>query len=195
MELHRVQCQCGTLRGQLEGGGISSRIICFCSDCRAFANYLGRPDVLDKQGGTEIVQVAQPRLSFTQGADHLAAVRLKENGLLRWYASCCKTPICNTMADVKGSFAGMIHSSLDPARMDRDFGADIAIVNTETALGDPKPVQRGLFGVIVRFIGILATTLLTGRYKKSALFDEAGSPRVVPTILAPEELARLKSTS
>ncbi len=194
MESHPIQCQCGAVRGQLAVAGASNRAICYCTDCRAFARYLGRAaDVLDERGGTEIVQVAQPRLRFTQGKDRIAAVRLGEKGLIRWYASCCKTPIGNTMADAKGSFIGMIHSSLDHARMDRDFGAAVAMVNTNTALGDPKPKQRGLFGAIARFVWIVISTRISGKYKDSPLFDGSGSPIVAPTILAAPELARLKS--
>jgi hypothetical protein len=81
--MHPIQCKCGTLRGQLEGTGVCNRLICYCTDCRAFASFLGRTvEVLDKQGGTEIVQVAQPRLRFLQGEDRLSAVRLSEKGLV-----------------------------------------------------------------------------------------------------------------
>lgn len=192
--MHPIQCKCGTVRGQLEGTGVNNRLICYCTDCRAFARFLDRAaDVLDEQGGTEIVQVAQPRLRFSQGADRIAAVRLSEKGMIRWYASCCKTPIGNTMTDPKVSFIGLIHSSLDHAQVDRDFGKAIAILNTATALGDTKPTQRGLLGVIARFIWIVFTTRISGRYKTSQMFNESGSPRVVPTILTPQELARLKS--
>ncbi len=192
--MHPVQCKCGTVRGHLDGTGVHSRVICYCTDCRAFAKFLGRAaEVLDEQGGTEIVQVAQARLRFLQGEDHLAAVRLSEKGMIRWYASCCNTPIGNTMADPKVSFVGMIHSSLDRSRINHDFGAQMAILNTDTALGEPKPRQRGLLGVIARFIWIVVTTRISGQYKKSQLFNAAGSPRVVPTILTPQELVLLKN--
>jgi len=183
MKMHAIQCKCGTLRGQLEVKGVHNRLICYCKDCRAFAHFLGKADeVLDKQGGTEIVQVAQPRLHFSQGEDQLAAVRLSETGMLRWYAACCNSPIGNTMADHKVSFIGLIHAALDRSRMDQDFGTNIALLNTDSALGDPKPVQRGLPGVIARFIWILATTRISGRYKKSELFSAAGEPRVNPVV-------------
>jgi hypothetical protein len=148
--------------------------------------------VLDKQGGTEIVQVAQPRLRFLQGEERLSAVRLSEKGMVRWYASCCNTPIGNTLADPKVSFIGLIHVSLDHAQMNSDFGTKIAILNTHTALGQTKPTQRGLVVVIARFIWIVVTMRVTGRYKHSQLFNTSGSPRVVPTIIAPQELARFK---
>lgn len=191
--MHPIQCKCGALRGQLEGTGVHNRLICYCTDCRAFAVFLGKTDdVLDQQGGTEIVQVAQPRVRLLQGEDRLAAVRLSENGMLRWYASCCNTPIGNTVGEPQISFMGVIHACLDPAAMDKDFGTAIALLNTDTALGEPKPKQRGLMKVLVRFLWIVLAMRITGRYKKTQLFNASGSPRAVPLVLTPQALAQLK---
>ncbi len=192
--MHPIQCKCGTVRGQVAGLGTHSRIICYCTDCRAFAGFVGQaPAVLDQQGGTEIVQIAQSRLRFLQGEACLAAVRLSEHGMLRWYASCCGTPIGNTMANAKVSFIGLIHSCLSAERINDDFGSKVALVNTDSALGKPQPKQRGLFGVIARFIWIVVTSRIGGAYRKSPLFDVSGLPKVAPKILSTEELARLKS--
>ena len=192
--MHSVKCQCGAVRGQIEATGTSSRIICYCTDCRAFANFLGQfVDVCDAQGGTEIVQIAQPRLRITQGLEHLACLRLSANGMLRWYAACCNTPLGNTMADPKIGFIGMIHTSLDHARMDADFGGAIARLNTNTALGETKPRQRGLAGVIARFIYLVVSTRFSGRYKNSQLFNSSGAPILQARVLTAEELAHFKS--
>lgn len=194
--MHQIQCKCGTIRGQLEGTGISNRVVCYCTDCQAFAKFLDKSnEVLDVHGGTEIVQVAQPRLTFSQGQAHLAAVRLSEKGMVRWYAACCKTAIGNTMINPKVSFIGLIHSSLDRSKMDKDFGRNVAEVNTNAAIGEPKPKQRGLLGVMLRFIGIVLTARIGGRYRKSQLFNESGAPIVRPTVLTAEELGRLKSAA
>ncbi|WP_244623592.1 DUF6151 family protein [Shewanella salipaludis] len=192
--MHPIQCQCGAVKGKLDSIGTNNRLICYCTDCRAFAHFLGKaPYVLDEQGGTEIVQVAQQRLFFYQGEDLLSAVRLSEKGMIRWYATCCGTPIGNTMANRTASFIGLIHSCLDRQKMDKDFGAKVAILNTDTALGHRKPKQRGLLGVIVRFIWILVANRVNGRYKKSPLFNSSGLPRVTPKILGAEEVENLKS--
>ncbi len=192
--MHRIQCKCGAVSGQLGGKGTSNRVVCYCTDCRAFADFLGCPsEVLDAQGGTEIVQVAQPRLTFSQGKEHLAAVRLSEKGLVRWYAACCKTPIGNTPINPKVPFIGLVHSSLDHSRMDADFGKSVAKVNTDTATGEPKPKSNGLFVSILRFLWIVLSTRVNGRYRKSELFNESGAPIVRPTVLTAEELGRLKS--
>ena len=191
--MHAIQCQCGAVKAVLDSIGISNRLICYCTDCRAFAHFLGKASyVLDNRGGTEIVQVAQQHLHFCQGEKFLAAVRLSEKGMIRWYATCCATPIGNTLASRKTSFIGLIHTCLDRQQMDKDFGAKVAVLNTDTALGKPKPKQRGLLGVITRFIWIVVTNRVSGRYKKSPLFNSSGLPRVTPQILEAEELTRLK---
>jgi hypothetical protein len=192
--MHPIQCKCGAVRGHLEGTGTSSRLICYCTDCRAFARFLGqKAEVLNEQGGTEIVQVSLPRLRLTQGLDQVAAVRLSAKGMVRWYAACCKTPIGSTMANPKLGFIGLVHCALTRSRIDTDFGTTIALVNTCTALGDKKPVPRGLPGVIARFLLIAVATRVSGRYKRAQLFNSLGSPQVEPSVLAPDELARLKS--
>ncbi|WP_082876936.1 DUF6151 family protein [Hydrogenophaga crassostreae] len=192
--MHSIQCNCGAIRGQLEGAGTQNRIICYCTDCRVFARFLGNsPDVLDEQGGTEIFQVAQSRLRFLKGEDHLAAIRLSDKGMIRWYASCCGTPIGNTMVNPKISFIGLIHTCLDQTHTDEDFGTSVAVVNVDSALGTPKPKQQGLLGVVARYIWIVATSRITGGYRKSPLFNSSGMPRVDPKVLSSEELANLKS--
>lgn len=192
--MHRLQCQCGALRGEISGKGTSSRVICYCSDCRAFANFLDRAiDVLDEQGGTEIVQVAQPRVALTQGREHLAAVRLSEKGTVRWYAACCNTPIGNTLANPKVSFIGLIHSPLDHSRLDQDFGSKVAQVNVASAIGTPKPEQQRLFSTILRFIWIILSARVGGTYRRSPFFNQDGDLVVSPRILTTEERRALKS--
>jgi len=73
---------------------IQNRCVCYCRDCQAFAHFLGKVDaILDERGGSEIIQVLPRNLTFTQGIELLACMRLTEKGLLRWYAACCNTPI------------------------------------------------------------------------------------------------------
>src|SRR5687768_4861211 len=96
-----LRCRCGTVRGVAHGvePGAINHCFCYCDDCQAFAHFLGRADdVLDAWGGTEITQMSQARLAFVSGTDSIAAMRLTEKGLMRWYASCCNTPIGNTLA-------------------------------------------------------------------------------------------------
>jgi hypothetical protein len=192
--MHNIQCQCGEVRAQIVGKGTHSRIVCYCADCRAFAHFLGRSEqVLDMQGGTEIIQVSQARLRLLQGREHLAVVRLSEKGMMRWYAACCKTPLGNSMPDPKMAFIGLIHSALDNDNIEKDFGPVTAWMETQAALGEPKPVQKGVLPVVLRFIGMTLGARLSGSYKKSPLFDLDGQSIVPAEILTSEQLMHLKS--
>jgi len=193
--MHKIQCQCGAFSGHVRGAGTCSRVVCYCADCQAFARFLGRAgDVLDAQGGTGIVQLAQPRVVISQGKEHLAAVRLSGQGMIRWYAACCNTPLGNTLPDPKVSFIGLIHSLLDHAKIADDFGKNIAIVNVDSATGEPKPKQKGLPGMVVRFLWIILSMRIGGKYRKSPFFTDSGEPVVSPVILSIEEFKNLKNT-
>jgi hypothetical protein len=194
--MHRLTCRCGQVQGHVITGQPSARVRCYCTDCQAFGRFLGSSaEVLDAQGGTEIVQVCQSRLRFDRGIEQLAAVRLTEKGMIRWYAQCCRTPIGNTMQDPKMSFVGLIHSFLDASSLDDDFGSSVALLNTNTALGEPKPRQRGLIGVILKFARLVLASRIRGRYKQSPLYSSEGRPVVPPEILAAAELQRLKTAA
>ncbi|MEP7245903.1 MAG: DUF6151 family protein, partial [Gammaproteobacteria bacterium] len=135
---HPLQCRCGTVKGAVENPRGAHRVICYCKDCQAFAHFLGRADdVLDERGGSDIVQVLPRNITFTQGIEALACMRLTQKGLVRWYTSCCKTPVGNTLATPKVSFIGLVHSCLDnPGKpLDEAFGPIRACVNTKGAKG------------------------------------------------------------
>lgn len=191
--MHQLQCTCGQVSGQVLAGWPSNRVRCYCADCRAFARFFG-PDagVLDFQGGTEIVQVARSRLRFDRGLDQLACLRLSPKGLLRWYARCCQTPIGNTLANPKIPIIGLIHTCLDAAALDHDFGPVSALVHTHSAVGEPKPRQHGFYGAIARCLLMIARDRVSGRYRRSPLFSDTGLPLVAPHLLGKEDVARLR---
>lgn len=103
-----LSCRCGAMRGTLQAGpGLGLHVVCSCDDCRAYARALGRDDVLDDNGGTDIWQAPPARVRITAGREHLRCLRLSDQGLLRFHAGCCSTPIANTMASAKVPFAGV----------------------------------------------------------------------------------------
>ena len=135
---HPIQCQCGRLKGELLNLKKTHRIKCYCKDCQAFAHFLGKgSDVLDSQGGTDIVQTQPKYIAFSEGLENLACMKLSETGLLRWYASCCNTPIGNTLPDHKMSFIGLVHNSLESSEtsLDNAFGKISCHVNTDSSSG------------------------------------------------------------
>ena len=113
--------------------------------------------------------------------------------MVRWYASCCRTPIGNTMINPKMGFIGLVHSGLDHTQLTNDFGQEVALVNTDAAIGDPSRSSMGSFARSAAFLLILTKDLLSGEYRKSPLFTQSGLPVVAPQILTTEQLGRLKS--
>jgi hypothetical protein len=188
---HPVRCQCGTIQGSVANPGNANHCVCYCRDCQAFAHFLGKADtVLDERGGSEIIQVPPKNLTFSQGQEALACMRLTEKGLLRWYAACCNTPIGNTLMTPKISFVGLVHNCLESSArsLDDSFGPVRARVNPKGAKGDPKPEVVGQGPVIWWFITRVLTARLNGDYKLNPLFHaDTGKPVKIPKVLSASE--------
>jgi len=134
------RCRCGEVRGTVTNASPQTvnRVICYCADCQPFAHQLGRADLLNKNGGSDIVQIAPAAVSFTTGQDRIVGLRLTPKGLYRWYANCCNTPIGNTMGPSL-PFVGLLAQSFDPPRPDDFFGAPMAEIFGKCAVGEPPP--------------------------------------------------------
>jgi uncharacterized protein DUF6151 len=152
---HPLQCICGRVRGYVDNTRSANRAVCYCHDCQAFAHFLGRAsEVLDERGGSDIIQTLPKFLKFTSGVDSIGCMRLTPTGLLRWYSTCCRTPIGNTPLNPKLSFIGLVHSCLESRErsLDESFGAVASCVNTAGARGTPKPKAVGQGRMMARAI-------------------------------------------
>src|ERR1017187_8843807 len=111
---HPLQCRCGTLKGYVSHPDMANRAVCYCKDCQAFAHFLERPDdaVLNELGGTEFAGTLPKHVHFTQGVGVLVSMASSDRGLLRWYASCCNTPIGIASRDFKTSYLALFHICL-----------------------------------------------------------------------------------
>jgi len=188
---HPLQCRCGTLQGYVARSSGVNRCVCYCRDCQAFAHFLGHAgEILDGDGGTDVIQTRAANVTFTQGQDALACMRLTPNGLLRWYAACCDTPVGNTLASSKISFVGLVHNCLEsggPA-LAESFGPVRAHVNTQSTQGKVTSSSLALVAVILRFMALVARARIDGSYKLSPFFKrDTGEPIVTPAVLSPGE--------
>jgi hypothetical protein len=192
-----LACACGTVRGV--AGDVSratgNRMVCYCHDCQAFAHFLGRADVLDAHGGTDVYQMAPGRLRITDGAAQLACVRLGPKGLFRWYAACCRTPIGNSVTSLP--FVGLIDAFVDHrgAGHGRDevMGKPIAYAYVDAAVGGAPAHARGKseLAVVLRVLGLIAGWVVRGKARPSPFFDGKKRPIVEPKVLTAEERAKL----
>jgi hypothetical protein len=171
------------------------RFVCYCKDCQTFARFLGRADVLDGAGGTDIFHMPVGRVKLTAGADALRCLRLSDK-VLRWYTECCRTPIANTAATQRFPVAAVIHSFMDHGtdRRPRDevLGPRLCRIFERSALGPlppnaPPPPSLGLFALRAsRLLGWWAR----GLGRPTPFFDErTGAPRAAPRVLTASERA------
>lgn len=176
--VHPFQCRCGTLRGEVDQPGRAMRAVCYCRDCRTYAHWLGEPgQTVDGLGGTDIVATHSRYVRLTAGASSLACMSLSPRGLLRWYASCCRTPIANTPRQWKLPYVGLVHTCLELSRpLEPDFPAVQMDINTRSAPGSTP--HRGGAVTMTRFLAMVSrlwAARLTGSYRKTPFFD-AGAP-------------------
>jgi hypothetical protein len=186
---HPLQCRCGTIKGWISDTHRANHVVCYCRDCQAFARFLGQEsETLDAQGGSEIVQITPKNVTFTQGTDALACMRLTDKGMIRWYASCCKTPIGNTLENYKISFVGLLHNCLETPQhsLQNSFGAIRTYANPHGAIGDPKPKASGVFAMIWWFVTIILKARINGDYKRTPFFKD-GRPIANPRVISGAE--------
>jgi len=175
--------------------------VCYCEDCQAFAHFLGRAgEILDVHGGTEIMQVSQATLEIVAGRERVACMRLTPGGLLRWYASCCNTPIGNTLATRAVPFIGVIRlgirePAVGPVTASMALGPIRAHAYRRSAKGGPPGVPRGgsNLSIALRIVRLMLTWRLRGDHRRSPLLDPVtGTPIAVPRVLSTSEREALR---
>lgn len=180
-----LRCRCGKVRGEIDPAGVYARATCYCKDCQAFARWLGAREAVDTKGGTDVVAMAPASIRFTAGQDRIACMSLGPRGLLRWYASCCRTPLANTPRDPKLHYAGVVTACFDVAldAVDAELGPrDRIVLNAGSASAPVKATPLAfLLGGLRIFAGI-AGARLRGR-RASPFFDAASAPVSAPEVL------------
>jgi len=191
-----LRCRCGEVRGIVADPSPRSvnRVVCYCDDCQAYAHQLGRPDLLNEKGGSDIVQLAPAALSFTKGQDRIAGLRLSPKGLYRWYAKCCNTPVGNTMGPTL-PFVGIPVQSFDTTRPDDCFGAPVAEIFGKSAVGEP-PAGSTRFNpaMFLRAIGKVIGWRLRGKTWPHPFFARDTRAPIYPvTVISHERREALRA--
>jgi hypothetical protein len=166
-----------------------------CDDCQAYIGFLGTDGVLDANGGTELTQVGHNQVVVVAGREHLGCVRLSPRGMFRWYASCCSTPIANTLG-AKSVFAGVIQTCVqnpvDETPIESVVGPILERVQGKFGKGELPPGTRKTvsFSMMWWSLRNLARWAFSGASAPSTFFSD-GEPCVPPRILSAEERTAL----
>jgi hypothetical protein len=194
-----LACRCKSVRGRVAnaGPGTVNRIVCYCDDCQAFLHQLGRIDLLDEHGGTDIVQVAPASLTFDQGMEHIVGLRLSPKGIYRWYASCCNTPLGNSV-EPKIPFVGITAQVFGESGNSGDayFGPPLGKIFGKFAVGAPPAGSTKFnFGLMARALGKILSWKLRGQAWPHPFFDRAtGAPTYKVSVLERDKREALRAS-
>lgn len=194
-----LRCMCGHVRGVAREVSPSSgfRFLCYCKDCQAFVRFLGRTDVLDAAGGTDIFQMPPGRVKLTVGLEALRSLSFSRN-VLRWYAGCCRTPIANTAAGPGFPVVAIIHCFMDydadGRSRDGMLGRPHCRIYESSAAGPLSPAAPPPPSLGVSAYRALKIAGWWGRglARPHPFFDgRTGAPCSMPRVLTPSERATL----
>ena len=191
-----MSCRCGRVTGTLQGAAPArvNRVVCYCDDCQAFAHWLGRADLLDAHGGSDIVQVAPAAFTIDSGHAEIACLRLGPKGVHRFYARCCNTPVGNTVKPTI-PFVGLpvqvfTTGGQDP---DRSLGPSLGGIMARFAIGRPANATDG-FGLmlVLRAMARVLWWRLSGQARPHPLLEDNGDSRYPVRVLTKEERDALR---
>jgi hypothetical protein len=191
-------CRCGEVHGWARGvsPGTVNRVVCYCDDCQAFLHHLGRADLLDAHGGTDVVQLAPRAVTFDRGTERIVGLRLTPKGLHRWYASCCHTPLGNTLAPSL-PFIGMplevFRGAPEARRRDELFGKARGASFVQYATGGAPEGSIQTHRLLARWLRLVLGWKLRGQSWPHPFFDRATrAPSHPVTTLSAEEREALR---
>jgi hypothetical protein len=192
-----LRCACGEVHGLVANASPATvnRVVCYCADCQAFLHQLGRADLLDDHGGSDIVQVAPASVAFRRGEAHIAGLRLTPKGLYRWYAGCCRTPLGNTVGPAV-PFVGILAQAFagGTQRPDDLFGRPIGAIYGKHAVGGAPGASAGIgLRLMARAIPMVLGWRLRGQAWPHPFFDRATrAPKFPLTTLSGAEREALR---
>ena len=180
-------CECGTVRGTVDPARPINRLVCYCTDCRAFARHCG-DSALDASGGLDLYQTTLGKVRLERGREALNALKVTERGPVRWYCGACRTALAVTLPTPGLPFATLVAAAL------RDDGGALEPVRgsvyASSAPAPPLYPPTSVAGVVARFARAMAGARWRGEHRHSP-FHENGRPVAPPRVMAAGERAAL----
>jgi hypothetical protein len=189
-----IQCECGSFRARLNGfpNSTPGRLVCYCDDCQNYLRHLKRVDLLDSNGGTEVIPAYPADVEIVRGRDHLRCVRLSPTGTFRFYTSCCNTPIANTRPGVPwAGFLRCVYTvGRDAQYLDQQLGPVRSRIMGRYAQGKPPAGTPKKFDLkaLIAVMPFMLKGKVFGKSRPSPFFTEDGvTPVAAPHVLSEAE--------
>lgn len=189
----KLQCDCGKFKAELNHFPQNSpgRCVCYCDDCQTYMHWLGRSDLLDAHGGSEIIPVYPADLKLIEGQNLLSCVRLSPTGMFRWQTSCCHTPLGNCRPNFPWLGTSKRMYQVGGADyLEKTAGPIRSGIHARDAKGPPPngASQKIAFKDFKVIFPFLLKGFLKSSRKKSPLFEADGiTPIVTPRVLSLQE--------
>jgi len=186
----RIACKCQKFQIELKAfpKNTPGRLKCYCDDCQTYLHHLGRGDLLDENGGTEIIPAYPADAEILSGKEFLKCTRLKARGMYRFSTLCCNTPIANTAP--RTPWLGFHRAAyFDAAELDRVLGPIRGRIMGKYAKGTPPKGTPEKFNLKV-FVSVMPFILKGRLLKKSApspFFSASGEAIATPQVLSESE--------
>ena len=189
-----IQCECGRFRAKLKAFPKSTpgRLVCYCDDCQKYLRHLKRTDLLDANGGTEVIPAYPADVEILCGHEQLKCTRLAPTGIFRFSTSCCNTPIVNTRpGEPWAGFLRRVYTAGgDAQKLDQVLGPVRSRIMGRYAQGIPPvgtPKKFDLKAVLTVMPFMLKGKLL-GKSRPSPFFATDGVTAVaIPYVLSEAE--------
>ncbi len=181
-------CACGEVAGVLidPGPQMGDHVVCHCTDCQNLTHYLGAADrVLQAHGGTELYMGRCAKMRLTKGADKLACLHLTYKPTLRWYASCCRSPLFNSFGNGRMPYLSLLLANCDKKQVEPMLGPVTGHVFLPKSLGDLPQAPRMSVAKLMRRNSVrIVKDWLSGDRRRSAIYD----PQTLAPIATPYRL-------
>lgn len=188
-----IQCECGKFAARLKAfpNDTPGRLVCYCNDCQTYLRHLGRADLLDANGGTEVIPAYPADMEVLRGREHLKCTRLSPNGLFRFSTACCNTPVANTRPGQPwlGLLRGM-YTATGAQALDQTLGPVRSRIMGRYAKGTPPAGTPATFNLkaMATVMPFMLKGALLRKSRPSPFFAADGvTPVVVPYVLSKAE--------
>ena len=186
------RCACGAVKGVLHNatptGG--NHVVCYCGSCRAGALYCGEND--PGADGVALFQTTPDNITFIQGKELISPFAFGPRNLLRWKATCCGSFLFSTPRNPKVPLVGLFTQRLEDPSV-------IGPVKSRAFVPQPgsTKTKHENLPALLRVFGRIAAARLSGRWRKTALFDTTTEQPIAPITLVSkaEKKALLASPS
>lgn len=184
-----IKCDCGAFKATLKRfpRNTPGRLVCYCDDCQAYLRHLGRNDLLDENGGTEVIPAYPSDMEIVSGREHLKCTRLTSKGLFRFSTTCCNTPVANTARGL--AWVGVprqLYTNSDVHALEK-LGPVRSRIMGQYAKGSVPAgtAKRMNLKAIMTVLPFVLKGKILGKVRPSPFFEEDGvTPVAVPDVLS-----------